>query len=42
MITRGSSWALRTPEVGRRAQLGAVGGGQGGRRPVTPVAGESF
>ena len=31
-ITRGSSWALRTPEVaarGRRAQLGAVGGGWG-------------
>jgi len=31
-ITRGSSWALRTPEVaarGRRAQLGAVGGGRG-------------
>jgi len=31
-ITRGSSWALRTPKVaarGRRAQLGAVGGGRG-------------
>jgi len=31
-ITRGSSWALRTPEVavrGRRAQLGAVGGARG-------------
>jgi len=31
-ITRGSSWARRTPEVaarGRRAQLGAVGGGRG-------------
>jgi len=31
-ITRGSSWALRTPDVaarGRRAQLGAVGGGRG-------------
>jgi len=30
-ITRGSSWARRTPEVaarGRRAQLGAVGGGR--------------
>jgi len=31
-ITRGSSWARRTPEVaarGRRAQLGAVGGARG-------------
>jgi len=31
-ITRGSSWARRTPEVaarGRRARLGAVGGGRG-------------
>jgi len=31
-ITRGSSWALRSPEVaarGRRAQLGALGGGRG-------------
>jgi len=31
-ITRGSSWALRIPEVaarGCRAQLGAVGGGRG-------------
>jgi len=31
-ITRGSSWARRTPEVaarGRPAQLGAVGGGRG-------------
>jgi len=31
-ITRRSSWALRAPEVaarGRRAQLGAVGGGRG-------------
>jgi len=31
-ITRGSSWAGRTPEVaarGRRAKLGAVGGGRG-------------
>ena len=31
-ITRGSSWARRTPEVaarGCRAQLGAVGGGRG-------------
>jgi len=31
-ITRGPSWARRTPEVaarGRRAQLGAVGGGRG-------------
>jgi len=29
MITRGSSWALQTSEVGRRAQIGAVGGGKG-------------
>jgi len=28
-ITRGSSWALQTPDVGRHAQLGAVGGGRG-------------
>jgi len=28
-IIRGSSWALRTPEVGCRAQLEAVGGGKG-------------
>jgi len=31
-ITRGSSWACRMPKVaarGRRAQLGAVGGGRG-------------
>jgi len=31
-VTRGSSWACLTPEVtarGRRAQLGAVGGGRG-------------
>jgi len=41
-ITRESSWALRAPEVGRRAQRGAVGGGGGGRGPVTPVAGQFF
>jgi len=46
-ITRASSRPRRTPEVaarGRRAQLGAVGG-QGGRRrpgPVTPVAEQSI
>ena len=38
-ITRGSSRARRTPEVtarGRRAQLGAVGGGAGGQAPSGP------
>ena len=44
-ITRGSSRARRTPEVaarGRRAQLGAVGGGRRRLGPVTLVAGQSF
>jgi len=41
-ITRGSSWALRTPEDaarGRRAQLGAVGGGRGAAaaRSLSPL-----